>query len=248
MAKGSTKPGYGPPTDDVTNTAPTDTEPFDPTTLRDVRVEAGEEQLVARYRTDPRLAVSPEMDLLRGISADKKKRGIQGFRDGLEDAKAVDVVRAHRDEALQRLADETAANVVARKRATPTDEPPEPKPVATPIPVARLTPLQRLLIVAALVVLTGVIIFAIVGRLAKPVVEPVSVPSPSTPVVPPVHEAATPPPAPTPVPVPSPTPAPSTTTSATHDKPKPHPSAPEPTKKPSVPSPSATVFDPMQGT
>lgn len=260
MAKVSTTPGLGGQTtdDDVASTATEVDEAFDPTTLRDVVVGTHEEhdQLVAKYRTDPRLQDAPEMALLRGINADKKKRGLQGFRDGLEDAKKGSAIRAHRDEALQRLADETAADVVARREtgaSSPVNDREAPTVVAHRIVAP--SPLRRLLIIAALVVVGGVIVFALVGHFAprgeaKDPAPPSPHPSVSaTATGAPSQEAAAPSATISAAPQPPPTPTPSSTSSAAPTaRPKAAPSAPEPTKRPSVPAPSATVFDPMQGT
>jgi len=249
MAKGSTKPGFGAPHENAPAEAPAAEEPFDPTTLRDVVVEAAaDEKLVAKYRTDPRLEATPEMALLRGITAEKQKRGLKGFRDGLADAKNGSALRAHRDDALQRLADETAAEVRAKAaagRADTVPNPPEPPPTV----VAPVSPVRRLLLVAALVVLAGVIVMALVGN-TKPkheAVEPQPVASAAVPTPTAPREAAAPPLSASPTPAPVAPTAPPSTASALHPT-KPKSPATDAPKVLPPPPPPGTAFDPMQGT
>lgn len=258
MSKPSTQPGFAPSPSEETDGRPSsaDDQPFDPTTLRDVVVADTSEKLVARYRTDPRLENAPEMALLRGIAADKKNRGVVGFRDGLADAQEEHALRTKRDAERRRIAKETAAEVVAKKAQASQSvrEPPgtsETELPPTVVRVAARSPVRRLVMVAGLVVLFGAIVFAIVGRLrprgeaTDPPNAASSAPAPSSAPLP--RETAALPPGPTAAPSSTTVPSPTASSSAARPT-KPKPAPPEPTKTISPPPPPGTAFDPMQGT
>lgn len=80
----------------------------------------------ARYRTNPNAGEpSPEHEMLRGVKP-AKKPGLKGLRlDPLADARRPDVQIVQRDEALKRIADETAEEVKARRVASESGASPD---------------------------------------------------------------------------------------------------------------------------
>jgi hypothetical protein len=261
MSKNSTDPGLGSPVEHFGDTVKepvrieTEAPPLADTVV-DAPVEPVVEPLVARYRTDPRAPVTPEMAMLRGIRG-QKKGGLVGFRDGLEDVRKGSVVQAERDAALARLAEEG--------KAGPAHERTQPLGPAEPTPQADSKAVKQLIGLGVVVVLIGIGVLVAI-RWSTQEVTPTSQPS---------AQASTPAP-PTTTTAPSiPHPAPATpsaaATSSTHGapelptakslpsvpsttKPEPKPPTPPPTaptvsaKPTSAPTAVPTVFDPTQGT